>query len=78
MTAFDVADGGSPSASNAIYELQSSRVIGLAVGVVTAQRKISAAEAYARLRSASQNSRRRLLDIADDVALTGAVAHIAA
>jgi ANTAR domain len=51
--------------------LESSRVIGIAVGVLMSQHKVSPPQAFDLLRIASQNSNRKLRDVASDVACTG-------
>lgn len=53
--------------------LQSSRQIGAAVGIVMALRRVSQDDAFALLSKASQNTKRKLRDIAADVRLTGAL-----
>lgn len=51
--------------------LQSNREIGVAIGVLMQQRKITREAAFDLLRIASQHSNRKLRDIATDVADTG-------
>jgi len=51
--------------------LQSSREIGMAVGVLMASGKIPQDEAFDRLRQASQNLHRKLRQIAAEVVDTG-------
>lgn len=51
--------------------LESSRVIGIAVGVLMSQHKVSRSEAFDLLRIASQNSNRKVRDVASQVALAG-------
>lgn len=51
--------------------LQSSRRIGAAIGIVMATRLVSEAHAFAALRKASQNTNRKLREIADELVLTG-------
>jgi hypothetical protein len=53
--------------------LANSREIGVAMGVLMNQHKISRKQAFDLLRVASQNSNRKLADIATDVADTGAL-----
>jgi AmiR/NasT family two-component response regulator len=50
-----------------------ARRIGQAVGILMAQHRITEAEAFERLREASQQTHRKLHDIADDVGLTGEI-----
>jgi GAF domain-containing protein len=54
--------------------LDSNRRIGMAMGVLMATHKITEADAFTLLRIASQNSNRKLTDIADDVVNTGILA----
>jgi hypothetical protein len=58
-------------ASHLHRALLNSREIGMAMGVLMARHKISRSEAFDLLRVASQNSNRKLVDIASDVAETG-------
>jgi GAF domain-containing protein len=51
--------------------LSSNRRIGMAMGVLMASRKVTEDDAFILLRLASQNSNRKLADIADDVISTG-------
>ncbi|QIM21885.1 ANTAR domain-containing protein [Phycicoccus sp. HDW14] len=51
--------------------LRTNRTIGTAVGVLMASRRLSADEAFDRLRSASSTSNRKLREVAEDVVLTG-------
>lgn len=51
--------------------LQSNRGIGVAVGVLMNQYKVTQAEAFDLLRMASQHGHRKLVDVALDVAETG-------
>jgi GAF domain-containing protein len=51
--------------------LTSNRRIGMAMGVLMASHKLTADDAFTLLRIASQNSNRKLTDIADDVVTTG-------
>jgi hypothetical protein len=53
--------------------LQSSRQIGMAMGILMAHHKITEQDAFALLRIASQNLHRKLRDIALDVTETGAL-----
>jgi len=53
--------------------LANSREIGVAMGVLMNQHKVSRTQAFDLLRVASQNSNRKLADIATDVADTGAL-----
>ena len=51
--------------------LQSSREIGMALGILMAHRKITHEHAFDLLRSASQNLHRKLRDVAAEVMETG-------
>lgn len=51
--------------------LQSSREIGIALGVLMAHRKVTHDEAFAMLRGVSQNLHRKLRDVAAEVMETG-------
>ena len=51
--------------------LQSSREIGIALGVLMAHRKVTHDEAFAMLRAASQNLHRKLREVANEVVETG-------
>ncbi|MDQ2838179.1 MAG: GAF and ANTAR domain-containing protein [Actinomycetota bacterium] len=53
--------------------LQSSREIGIALGIVMAHRKITQEAAFDLLRAASQNLHRKLRDVAGEVMQTGAL-----
>lgn len=59
--------------TNLEVALSTSRLIGQAVGIVMAQRKISEDEAFGLLREASQRLRRKVRDIAAEVVLTGEI-----
>jgi hypothetical protein len=51
--------------------LQSSREIGMALGILMAHRKVTHEDAFDMLRSASQNLHRKLRDVASEVMETG-------
>lgn len=51
--------------------LQSSREIGIALGILMAHRKVTHEDAFDLLRSASQNLHRKLRDVASEVMETG-------
>ena len=53
--------------------LVTSRRIGVAIGILMATHKVTEEQAFDLLRIASQNSHRKLFDIADDVTHTGAL-----
>ncbi len=53
--------------------IESRDVIGQAKGILMAQRRVSADEAFDMLRSASQGLNRKLREVAEDVARTGAL-----
>jgi len=51
--------------------LQSNRRIGMAIGILMAVRKVTDAEAFGLMRKLSQQSHRKLAEIAEDVIFTG-------
>jgi hypothetical protein len=51
--------------------ITSNREIGIAVGILMSERKITKEQAFDLLRVASQQSNRKLRDLADDVVFTG-------
>ena len=53
--------------------LKSARVIGIAVGIVMTTHKVTDGQAFDMLVVVSQGSGRKLREIAEDVALTGAL-----
>ena len=53
--------------------LETNREIGVAMGILMANGKLTSQQAFDQLRTASQNLNRKLHDIAADVALTGAL-----
>jgi hypothetical protein len=53
--------------------LRSSRLIGAAIGIIMATRKVSQVEAFAMLSRGSQNTNRKVLVLADEVVSTGDV-----
>jgi hypothetical protein len=57
--------------------LETNREIGVAMGILMANGKLTSPQAFDQLRTASQNFNRRLHDIAADVALTGALPRVA-
>ncbi len=60
-------------AGNLERALQTSRQIGIAMGILMAMHKVTADQAFGLLRVASQSTHRKLADIAADVAETGAL-----
>lgn len=64
--------------ANLEIALQSSRVIGMAVGIVMECCKLTPDEAFDLLVSVSQHEHRKLREIADDLVLTGAIPRVAA
>ncbi len=68
-----VLDEAEDRADNLQRALASNRLIGTALGIVMATRKVTAEEAFALLRSVSQRANRKLRDVADDVVFTGAL-----
>ena len=61
----------SAKVANLQLALASNRDIGVAMGIIMAGRKVTSEQAFDLLRTASQNTHRKLRDIAIDVALTG-------
>jgi ANTAR domain-containing protein/GAF domain-containing protein len=60
-------------AANLQRALASNRRIGMAMGILMAVHKIIDEDAFTLLRIASQNTNRKLLDVADEVIATGAL-----
>ena len=58
-------------AANLEIALESNRRIGSAIGILMARELLTAEQAFARLREASQRLHRKLRDIADEVVRTG-------
>jgi AmiR/NasT family two-component response regulator len=58
-------------ADNLARALETSRGIGVAIGVLMAHHKLTQEQAFDLLRIASQNTNRKIRDIAEEVALTG-------
>lgn len=61
-------------ADNLAQALETSRQIGMAVGIVMARELVPPDQAFERLRLASQRRHRKLREIADDVVRTGELA----
>ena len=59
--------------ANLKVALRSARTIGIALGIIMAERKVTPDEAFEMLRVTSQHSHRKLRDVAEDVGLTGVV-----
>jgi len=59
--------------TNLEIALESSRVIGMAMGIIMSRRLCTADQAFDALRRASQDSNRKLRDVALDVTETGAL-----
>lgn len=57
--------------ANLEIALQSARRIGMAMGIIMGRFGLTEDEAFARLRTASQHTQRKLRDIAEDVILRG-------
>ena len=64
----------SQRAENLSKALQSNREIGVAMGILMNQHQFTRQESFDVMRVASQNSHRKLADIAVEVADTGALA----
>lgn len=71
-----VLDEADNRAANLQKALASNRVIGTALGILMANERLTADEAFDRLREASQFSNRKLRDLADDVVLTGTLSPV--
>src|SRR4051794_9582384 len=65
------ADAQRTRADNLLVALETSRTIGMAIGILMNEHKVTAETAYGRLREASRLARRKLRDIADEVVHTG-------
>ena len=61
------------TANHLTRALETNREIGVAMGILMANGKLTSPQAFDQLRTASQNFNRKLHDIAADVALTGAL-----
>jgi hypothetical protein len=57
--------------------LESNREIGVAMGILMANDRLTSQQAFDQLRTASQNFNRRLRDVAADVAVSGQLPRIA-
>ena len=65
------------TANHLLRAVETSREIGVAMGILMANGKLTSQQAFDQLRTASQNLNRKLHDIAADVALTGAMPAVA-
>jgi hypothetical protein len=65
------ADAASSKAENLLRGLESNREIGVAVGVLMARYRLTRQQAFDVLRVASQNTNRKLIDVATEVGDTG-------
>jgi signal transduction histidine kinase/DNA-binding response OmpR family regulator len=63
-------------AANLESALASNRHIGMAIGIIMNQRRVTHEQAFAMLRSASQTRHRKLRDVADDILFTGDLANL--
>ena len=61
-------------ATNLVRALESNREIGVAMGILMQRHQLTREQAFAVLRAASQDSNRKLVDIAAEVADTGILA----
>ena len=68
--ALDLADTVA-KAENLARALETNRHIGTAIGILMAEYKLSDDAAFDLMRATSQNTHRKIRDIADDVVLTG-------
>lgn len=62
--------------ANLQIALDSSRRIGVAMGIVMANRKVDIDEAFAFLRTVSQRRHQKLRDVADELVYTGDVDNV--
>lgn len=53
--------------------LRSSRAIGIALGIIMAQRRVTSSDAFDVLRTCAQRQHRKVREVAADIALTGEV-----
>lgn len=60
-------------ADNLDRALASNRVIGVAIGILMASRRLTEAAAFEALRTVSQNCNRKLRDVAEDVVVSGSL-----
>ena len=67
------AAGEHERAENLSRAVHSNRRIGMAVGVVMATQRVDEEEAFRRMSKVSQNTNRKVADIAEDVLRTGAL-----
>jgi DNA-binding response OmpR family regulator len=67
----DRATHAEDEVGNLRHALGSNRQIGVAMGVLMARESLTEAQAFDRLRAASQHRNRKLRDVADEVVLTG-------
>lgn len=68
-----VLDEAEDRAANLQRAVSSNRLIGTALGIVMATRKMTAEQAFTVLREKSQTTNRKLRDVADEVVFTGAL-----
>ena len=68
-----VLDEAEDRASNLQRAVSSNRLIGTALGIVMATRKLTAEQAFTVLREKSQTTNRKLREVADEVVFTGAL-----
>jgi AmiR/NasT family two-component response regulator len=61
--------------ANLEVALRSSRMIGMAIGIVMERCKISEDEAFALLVHVSQHTHRKLRDLASELVFTGVIPH---
>ena len=59
--------------SNLEIALDSSRTIGMAIGIVMERRKLTADDAFEHLQTISKRANRKVRDIAADIVFTGIV-----
>jgi hypothetical protein len=69
----DLVDSATTRAANLDVALESNREIGVAIGVLMSQHKLTRQHAFDVLREASQRTHRKLRDVAADVTETGTI-----
>lgn len=67
----DALAGAQDKVANLEQALQNARLIGAAVGIVMANRKITYEQAFQVLRDMSQRSHRKIRDLSEEVVFTG-------
>ena len=71
-----IAAARQDKANHLTRALESNREIGVAMGILMANGKLTSPQAFDQLRTASQNLNRKLHDIAADVAVSGTLPRV--